>query len=70
MARDTFSDADMTAASLISVIVVPPQFPYVHLPPERRTAEFRRFRDSLRSHPGFRWVEEIYARHRGTSAAL
>ena len=65
---DSFSVADLTAASILSVIVVPPEFPYVKVPPDERTAEFRRFRDSLRDRPGFKWVEAMYARHRGASA--
>jgi glutathione S-transferase len=40
------------------------------LQPDERTARFRRFRDSLKERPGFTWVEEMYARHRGTSAAV
>jgi glutathione S-transferase len=36
--------------------------------PDERTAQFRRFRDSFKDRPGFKWVEDMYARHRGTSA--
>ncbi len=61
--------ADLTAASILGLIVVPPEFPYIKVHPDERTAQFRRFRDSLKYHPGFKWVEDIYARHRGTSAA-
>ena len=65
---ESFTVADLTAASILGLIVVPPQFPYIKVHPDERTAEFRRYRDSLKSHPGFRWVEDMYARHRGTSA--
>jgi glutathione S-transferase len=67
---DSFSVADLTAASILGLIVVPPEFPYIKLPPDERTAQFRRFRDSLKERPGFRWVEDMYARHRGVSAEL
>jgi glutathione S-transferase len=67
---DSFTVADLTAASILSPIVVPLEFPYVKLGPEERTAQFREFRGSLRDHPGFRWVEDMYARHRGTSAEV
>jgi hypothetical protein len=49
---------------------VPREFAYIKLPPDERTAQFRRFRDSLKDRPGFKWVGEMYARHRGTSAEV
>jgi glutathione S-transferase len=64
----SFSVADLTAAAILAPIVMPSEFPYIKLHPDERTAESRRFRDSLKDRPGFRWVEEMYARHRGTSA--
>jgi glutathione S-transferase len=67
---DSFSVADLTAASMLGLIVVPPEFPYINVPPGERTAEFRRYRDSLKERPGFKWVEEMYARHRGRSAEV
>jgi glutathione S-transferase len=67
---ESFSVADLTAASILAVIVVPPEFPYIKLHPDERTAQSRRFRDSLKDHPGFKWVEDMYARHRGTSAEV
>jgi glutathione S-transferase len=67
---ESFSVADLTAASILAPLVMPPQFPYIKLHPDERTAQSRRFRDSLKARPGFRWVEEIYARHRGTSAEV
>src|SRR3954469_2947186 len=67
---DSFTVADLTAASILGLIVVPPEFPYIKVHPDERTAQFRRFRDSLRDHPGFQWVQDMYARHRGTSAEL
>ena len=67
---ESFTVADLTAASILGLIVVPPEFPYIKVHPDERTAEFRRFRDSLRDRPGFKWVEDMYARHRGTSAEV
>ena len=67
---ESFTVADLTAASILGLIVVPPEFAYIKLPPDERTAQFRRFRDSLKDRPGFKWVGEMYARHRGTSAEV
>jgi glutathione S-transferase len=67
---DTFTVADLTAASILGLIVVPPQFPYIKLRPDERGAQFQEFRASLVEHPGFKWVEDMYARHRGTSAEV
>jgi glutathione S-transferase len=67
---DSFTVADLTAASILAVIVVPPEFPYIKLHPDDRAAQFREFRASLKGRPGFKWVEDMYARHRGTSAEV
>jgi glutathione S-transferase len=67
---ESFTVADLTAASILGLIVVPPEFPYIKVHPDERTAQFRRFRDSLKDRPGFKWVEDMYARHRGTSAEV
>jgi glutathione S-transferase len=67
---DSFSVADLTAASILGLIVVPPEFPYIKLHPDGRAAQFREFRASLKDRPGFKWVEDMYARHRGTSAEV
>jgi len=65
---DAFNVADLTAAALLSPIVLPPEFPYP--PPEPRPRHFVALRASLEGHPAFRWVLETYRRHRGTSAAI
>jgi glutathione S-transferase len=70
LAGDSFSVADLTAASILGLFVVPPEFPYIKLPPDERTVQFRRFRDSLQKRPGFKWVEDMYARHRGVSSEV
>ena len=66
---DSFSVADLTAASILGVIVMPPEFAYIKFH-DARTAQSQVFRDSLKDHPGFKWVEDIYGHHRGTSAEV
>ena len=67
---DSFSVADLTAASILGLIVVPSEFPYIRLHPDERAMQFREFRASLKDSPTFKWVEDMYARHRGTSAEV
>jgi glutathione S-transferase len=67
---DSFTVADLTGASILGLIVVPPEFPYIKLHPDERAAQFREFRASLKDRLGFKWVEDIYSRHRGTSAEV
>jgi glutathione S-transferase len=57
---DSFSVADLTAASLLAPVVDPPQGPELPEPPPG-LAEFR---ESLRERRGFSWVEKMFARHR------
>jgi glutathione S-transferase len=65
---DRFSVADLTASALFCPIVMPQEFQYRPAEPEYRlTAEYR---NSLSAHTGFRWVEDIYRRHRGKSAEV
>ena len=65
---DTFSVADLTAAALFSPLVTPREFPYPFPGPfPEPTAGFRA---SVAGRRGFRWVEEMYRRHRGRSAEL
>jgi glutathione S-transferase len=64
---DQFSVADLTAASLLYPIVLPEQAPkQVREMPER----YEQLRASLSSRRGYRWVEDIYATHRGESDSL
>jgi glutathione S-transferase len=59
---DQLTVADVTAASLFYPIVVPPEGPLdPNLP---RPPALDRFRESLRTRPGYRWVEETFRRHR------
>jgi len=62
---DRFSVADLTAAALFSPLVLPPEFPYPY-----RLETAARFRESLAGRAAFRWVAEMYRRHRGTSAEI
>ena len=64
-----FSVADLTAASLFYPLVTPEEGP---LPPDQPSARgFERFREPLRERRGFKWVAEMFRRHRrpGKSAA-
>jgi glutathione S-transferase len=65
---DSFTVADLTAAALLSPLVRPAQFSYRL--PERWPEPVEAFRDSVKDHPGYAWVTEMYRRHRGSSAAV
>ena len=63
---DRFSVADLTAAALFYPLVLPPEGPrQLSDPPEG----FERFRVPLARRPGYRWVQETYARHRAPQVA-
>jgi glutathione S-transferase len=57
---EDFTVADLTAASLFYPMVQPPEGP--ELPPPPKAIE--RFREPLKDRPGYRWVEEMFRRHR------
>jgi glutathione S-transferase len=62
---DQLSVADITAASLFYPVVVPPEGP---LDPDLpRPPALDRFRESLSSRRGFKWVEETFRKHRRSS---
>jgi len=62
LAGESFSVADLTAASLFYPVVGPDEGP---LPPDVPTPPaLERFREGLRDRPGYRWVEETFRRHR------
>src|ERR671914_2548554 len=67
---ESFTVADLTAASILALIVMPPELPYIKLHPDERPPRSRRFRDSIEDRPGLKWVEDMYARPRGTSAEV
>jgi glutathione S-transferase len=55
-----FTVADLTAASLLYPLVLPPDGPAQFDPP----TSLARFRDPLKCRRGFQWVEEMFQRHR------
>jgi glutathione S-transferase len=57
-----FSVADLTAAALACLLVLPPGGP---LPPDLPLpAGLEGFRDEIRPRPAYRWVEDTYCRYR------
>lgn len=61
LAGDSFSVADLTAASLFVPVVIPAEGPT--LPP--MPGEYETWRNGLSDRAGYRWVEEMFRRHRG-----
>ena len=61
---DSFSIADLTAASLFYPLALPPEFPYTSPTWEQMPEGAREFLGMLRDRPGARWVGEMYRRHR------
>jgi glutathione S-transferase len=59
---ERFTVADLTAASLLYPLVLPLEGPVRAQMP----ATFARFREPLKQRRGFRWVEEMFHRHRRT----
>lgn len=64
---ERFSVADLTAAALLAPLVRPSQFPYA-LPP--LVPSLAAWRATLADSRASRWVEDMYARHRGASCAV
>jgi len=62
---NTFSVADLTAAALLSPLVMPAEFPYPLVTPLPASAA--KYRETLAGHPAFQWAADIYRRHRGQS---
>ena len=65
LAGGGFSVADLTAAALYYPAVLPAEAPQLPEPPPA----YAEFRESLAGRPGFRWVEEMFRRHRKSTAA-
>jgi glutathione S-transferase len=65
LAGDFFSVADLTAAALLYPLVTPPEGPRV----EVSTPRFEEFRAPLRERRAYRWVEDMFARHRKPAVA-
>jgi glutathione S-transferase len=66
---DRFTVADLTAAALLYPLVRPPEAPYM-VPPPPLPESFKRLRDASSERPAFKWVGEMYRRHRGRSAEV
>ena len=64
---DGFSVADLTAASLFTPALLPPERQY---PPGIVVEPMRELGDELGARPGGAWVTEMFARHRGVSAEV
>lgn len=60
---DSFSIADLTAASTLAVFVKPEDSPMAS--PQPVGANFQALINRYATHPGADWVRRIYARHRG-----
>jgi glutathione S-transferase len=61
---DRFSVADLTAAALLAPLVLPAELPGADAAPSLMSPELRAFRELVADRVGFRWVMEIYRRHR------
>ncbi len=59
---DQFSRADVSIASMLSLLVMPEQhpFPWQDVPDKQA----REFLNSYKGHPVFKWTENIYQKHR------
>ncbi|MGI8462163.1 MAG: glutathione S-transferase family protein [Solirubrobacterales bacterium] len=60
-----FTVADLTAAALFYPTVLPPEGPPLPEPPPA----YAEIRAALEDRPGFKWVEEMFHRHRKRGAA-
>jgi glutathione S-transferase len=65
---ERFGIADLAAAAVMTAIVRPPQFPYPL--PEPWPRALVELRESVADRAGFRWVLDLYARHRGASSEV
>ena len=61
LAGDGFTVADLTAASLFTPLLTPPERPYA---PSAVAPAVQDLRDELMVRPGGEWVARMYARHR------
>jgi glutathione S-transferase len=61
---DSFTIADLTAASLFYPLALPPEFPYRSPALDELPDGAREFLGALRERPGAQWVAEMYRRHR------
>jgi glutathione S-transferase len=64
---DAFSVADLTAATLFTPLICPPEREYA---PSACAAEILELREELLARPGGAWVTDMFARHRRRTPAL
>jgi glutathione S-transferase len=67
LAGDRFGVADLTAAALFTPVICPPERPYA---PALSAPALVELREELEARDGGKWIHEMYARHRGTSAEV
>jgi glutathione S-transferase len=67
LAGDRFSVADLTAASLFTPLVAPPQRQYL---PASIAPVLLPLREELSARPGGQWIFAMFARYRGRSAEV
>jgi glutathione S-transferase len=65
---NSFSIADLSAASVLTAVLRPREFPYPL--PEPWPEALVALRDSIVQRPGCQWVLDIYRRHRSPSAEM
>ncbi len=65
---EAFSVADLTAASMLAVLVAPPEMQYP--PPAPLPPEITAYRDELAGRRALRWARDVYRRYRGRSQEL
>lgn len=63
---ERFTVADLAAASILAMVVDPPDSPMAR--PQPLSSAFAALVERFRTHPGAEWVRGIYARHRGAAA--
>jgi glutathione S-transferase len=64
LAGDNFSVADLTAAALLTPVLLPPERQYA---PSTKAPGVLELREELEARDGAAWVAEMYAKHRGQS---
>jgi glutathione S-transferase len=60
---EQFSRADLSAAALLSPVILPEEHPYYHAA-IKLPNELMEFRQSLEDRPSYQWVKNIYQKHR------
>ena len=65
---DAFSVADLTAATMFTPTVLPPERQYP--PTVEAVPAVRELTEELESMPGAQWIHEMFRRHRGASAQV